>query len=613
MIRVFIIFLLSVAWAFAQDIEPVVPVTADTLLADGKKLEEQGDLQGAAKKYQAAATLRTDSMELHLRLADVWNRFLPTATREQEQADLIRAIREQFALAAKSPEADWTVYQLWAQFLVERVLSGTTKPDERLLLFEEARGLFDSAITHAKDDETRAVPRLQQALFSVSFCPEIPDTERQGKLYREALGLFEQVRKDQPNLMTPYVEDNVSVAMLHDGRLTGDHAKAHAATERMRASVENAPGNVMKRYNLACAYATLGEAEAAYGQLARCLRDDTTKAVVHAVKTDAEWKELRALPKFQTLVAGYDPAVDQIYNQGRDFQSAAERAAGVAVIIENYRQAITAYTQATGYRPDFYRAWCDLAACNQRLAGLTGDREERMKFVRAAHDAFQHAATSTGADWPIYQMWGRFLMRDAASAMPNAAEQLKVLQQAQTLLQKALDIVKFTSERGRVQLDLASCVLQIGRQVTADRERMRWMTQGVDLLQEAMKSDEIANSSTPYMLWGVAQMEIGRMQNNRLVLRQAVERLQLAAEKSGGESEVYYNLACAYSLLNQSDESIRQLRLCIERDRSGRYATLAQTDRDLDNIRNAPEFAAALNLKPTGGALTPAPAKISDY
>ena len=58
-------------------------------------------------------------------------------------------------------------------------------------------------------------------------------------------------------------------------------------------------------------------------------------------------------------------------------------------------------------------------------------------------------------------------------------------------------------------------------------------------------------------------------------------------------SDVYYNLACLYSLYNKKDEAFANLRLAIENGFSDKK--WIQSDFDLDNIRNTKEFDNLLN------------------
>ncbi len=608
-----IVMLVAVGTSSAVAFDPIVAVSPESLLAEGRVLEERGQWAGALEKYRAAAQMRPELVEPHLRQIMAQRRLLAQAQRESEQAALVTAIRERFAAAAKCGDADWRVYSHWASFLSEVAVPRATGANERRLVFEEALGLTDTAVMQAPAGSDLARAQVQRATLLTVFAPEVADEGRQLALYEEACELFDAATQTDPVGSGQQVSDSRAVAMLHHGRLSGDRDRKNAALALFRESVAKAPADVVRRYNLACAYAALGEGDGAYQELARCLREDKGALVFGAVTKDAEWARLRTEERFQKLLAKHDPAVDAAYQRGWEFQAAADRVAGPQLVAENLQQAIQSYRTVTAARADHFRAWWNLATCYQRLGGLPVAPAERVQLVHSGLEAYQQASRLPEVDWAFLLAWGKFVARDVVGLAASTGEQDKCLLEARRIFEEALQRAKFTGDRARVQLDLAATEIRLGRLATTDREQLKWFDKAVERLQQVVKSDDMASAATPYGLWGLAQLEQGRIQRNRLLLRQAVERLQTAAERAPTDPEIRYNLACTYALLMQTDQAFQQLRICLENDPGRQFAKIALTDRDFDNIRNLPAFAEVVKVRPTGGGLVPAPARISGY
>lgn len=610
------LLLLAAVVGRAVALDPVAPLAAEGLVAAGQRLEEQGEWASAAEQYRAAVRIRPDYLAGYLRLVAALKQMLPQAAREAEQAALAQQIREAYAAAAKCPDATWRVYSEWAAFLVEVVVPRAATAMERQLVFEEALLLTDSAMLQGPQGADLARTQLQRAMLLVVMAPEIADGERQLRMYAEANELFEAVAKTTPEVAPARWRDNWAVALLHYGRLNRDRGKKEMALEWMRSAVAETPTDVVRRYNLACGYASVGEDDAAYAELAKSLEGDRSGRVFEAVTKDAEWARWRTAERFQKLLARHDPAVDAAYARGRDLQVAVDRMGNNQAIAKNLRQAIAAYRTVVAARPDFHPAWWNLAVCCHRLGALTDSVEDRRSWWQSAREAYREAANAPRAGAATWQAWGRFETREMGVLVAgNSAAQEQVLREGREILEEALRRTDTAGDRARVQLDLAAAEVRLGRLAPGTQDRLRWFEQAVARLHEVVKRDELAATATPYALWGLAQLETGRIQRNRLVLRGAVERFLTAIERAPTDPEIRYNLACTYALLAQADEALRHLQICLENDPNRRFVTVAQADRDFDNIRNLPAFAELLRST-TGAEVVmpgPAPARISDY
>jgi len=77
----------------------------------------------------------------------------------------------------------------------------------------------------------------------------------------------------------------------------------------------------------------------------------------------------------------------------------------------------------------------------------------------------------------------------------------------------------------------------------------------------------------------------------------AIEDLSRCVELNPQDAGAYYNRACAWALQGQTESALRDLRQAFDLDKaqgSTRLVTLAQTDSDLDSLRELPAFQALL-------------------
>ena len=75
-------------------------------------------------------------------------------------------------------------------------------------------------------------------------------------------------------------------------------------------------------------------------------------------------------------------------------------------------------------------------------------------------------------------------------------------------------------------------------------------------------------------------------------LERAIAEYNNAIELDPGLASAYYNLACAYAMIEDSDAAINWLDKAIEMEES--FRDLAKNDADFDSIRHLPSFQSML-------------------
>ena len=68
------------------------------------------------------------------------------------------------------------------------------------------------------------------------------------------------------------------------------------------------------------------------------------------------------------------------------------------------------------------------------------------------------------------------------------------------------------------------------------------------------------------------------------------EKVYLELIENSKDSRDYYNLACCYSLKNNSEKALNMLKTCLKYDQGNRFKGLAQKDKDFNNVRELPAF-----------------------
>jgi len=564
--------------------------TPESLVAEGVTLEAT-DPAAAIAKYQAALELNPVYFPAHVRWLTSLQRLTQQASNSDERNRLVQTLSERFTAASRCTEADWRFFVQWATVEAER--AGTVPATERTAVLVKMAELAGGAVVLAPAGEAQDAARLQQAALLIAKVSDLGSEDLQRQFYQQAAQSFAAVPLAKLNQAA---QEAWAVALLHGGRLAGDRKQQLDAVKRFETLLAADPDNVLRQYNLACGYAVLGATTNALATLRPALANDKSGAVLRAIKHDVEWRELRDTPEFQRLLQATDPAADKFLAEGAARQMAAERTSATQQAAQHYLAALEQYEKALQLRPEFVTARWKMAVCYERLAALTEPGEARLRFLQSAHQQYAVAAAGRDVDWKLYHQWASFLMRDVATAFTVAADQRLMLEQSRSAFGEALQRVKFSADQAQIQTDLGWCLVRLA-QVTTDGKRQQALNnEATQHFAAAIKVPQFANTARPYAGWGLAQLEMARSQHNRLLVRQAVERLQTAAEKDPSDADVQFHLSRAYALLRQRADALRHLRQSVALAPAGTYAKQAQASPEWEAYGADPEFQEILNV-----------------
>ena len=292
-----------------------------------------------------------------------------------------------------------------------------------------------------------------------------------------------------------------------------------------------------------------------------------------------------------------------LFRTGWDSQRQAEAVAPKPECLPLFERAISNYTAAAAVKPNAFPVEFNWARCLQQLAFINPDAARRRTLARLAYDRFRIAATCDEADWRAYASWGQMLNSQPELFATSPAKTYPVLLEAKEKIEKALELARYSGEIAMIERDLGLCLIQLGQVATEPGKRREFYTQAIRKLEAVTaKSPAVANARL-YGMWGVAQVQLSKLENDRMLLRRSIERFQTSLEMDPSNGETRYNLVCAYALLEQPEPALRHLRLCLANDPNRTFYNAAAADPDLDSLRRTPEFNQLLGSMPTSSSV----------
>jgi tetratricopeptide (TPR) repeat protein len=285
------------------------------------------------------------------------------------------------------------------------------------------------------------------------------------------------------------------------------------------------------------------------------------------------------------------PNPNRFVDTGMAYQKWAQEAKTPAEAVENLQKAIELYAQAVKTQPDLYRAQAMWARCLHQLAARVSDPHQRRTLAEAARSRFAQAARCPGVEWTLYHEWGKLLSYEVENLSPDPKQRHLLLAEAKQVFEKALEMTRFSGERATVERDLGMCLLLLAQDSLNPTQQRTLYEQAIAKFESATRVESQSRTPRIYGVWGVALLRLGKLNGDRMMIRQGIERLQTSLEKDPDNVEMRYNLACAYALLDQPENAMRHLRLCLDKDDDRRtYFNAASQDPDLNSLRRTTEY-----------------------
>jgi len=272
-----------------------------------------------------------------------------------------------------------------------------------------------------------------------------------------------------------------------------------------------------------------------------------------------------------------------VLKEANDIKSADER-------IARYRDALAQFDAAVAERKDFYFAHASAAHCLMQITALTTNAPAHQELFAQAIRRCETASQCPGVETRLFGSWASFLITESGR-LPDAAKRRAMIEQAVKILENGQRLADTRVERLRLEYQFGRAKFFLA-QVSDNRPERRALYESArDHFQAASEIDSIAKLPALYSAWGLDLLELSRLCNDPMLLRQAIERLQTSLEKDPSNVTVRYNIVCAYALMGQTENAMRHLQFCLDHDDAKRtYFNAAQQDPDLDSLRATPEY-----------------------
>lgn len=285
------------------------------------------------------------------------------------------------------------------------------------------------------------------------------------------------------------------------------------------------------------------------------------------------------------------PNSDEEFNLGLTFQKETREVSAPAEKTVLLERAVVHLRAAVAVRHDFYRAHVVCGSSLLELAQMSGNSRQQLTWAKAAEEEFAMATHCSNADWVVYHAWGSLLLYEVQAGLKSTGEQPETLREARDRFRAALKLVAYSGDRARIEIGSAQCDYLLAQRSRDPIECRTLYQQVASDLDAATRGSARAKTAEMYSLWGAAFLQLGKLNNDPMLLRQGIERLLTGLETSDGkDAQTNYNLACAYALLGQPDAGLRHLHTCLANDPQRIFYKIAANDQDLNGLRSTPEF-----------------------
>ncbi|MCG3150171.1 MAG: hypothetical protein PCFJNLEI_03650 [Verrucomicrobiae bacterium] len=541
-------------------------------------------LIAAQREFTDALTFDPEHYRARGLLAQTLFGLSRETTDDRQALEFARVAQPEFATAAAHPSADWRILNSWGRFLTYNALRFGATATNRCAQLTEARQLFDRAQTLVRTDFDKSTIALTRAecLWEISQCTDSLATLQTA--LAACLDDLAVADKFQPAYVTGPQQLIWGRALLATGRATTNRTQLTAAVARLEESLLYPGDTVGVHYELARAHGLLGQATNALEHLrvaftSPALREQATREPdLAALITQPEFVALIQAQPTGALAARLSEAEHEIARADEASTTPAARphryraADLLAQIISNY---------PTAYRPQLLHA--------QTLAALarTADAPaESQRWWDAANQRCQKLTQLPEADAQPYLVWGALWQLAATERLADPAQQLEAYRQAAEKFELALKRVTLSGEKFRGQRELALALAEYGVRA-AEKNALQKADR---LFGEITRVTAGQREGRLYRAWGATLTGLGRLEKDRLVYRQAIEKLLKALEIDAQDTASRYQLAVAYSLIDQPQQSLRHLETCLTGEGAESYRRRAAADPDLHQLRRYPEF-----------------------
>jgi len=290
---------------------------------------------------------------------------------------------------------------------------------------------------------------------------------------------------------------------------------------------------------------------------------------------------------------------DKSYEAAWNYLKQADATKSPDESASNLLRAIAQCDVAARITSSSFRPQALAAHCYSQLARLERVPERHRDLVQKARERFGRAANCPDVEPACLREWAEMLMAECDEP-ENATQRRQLLDETRKVCELGLKLPGFTGERARLRRSLGTCLVLLAQSDTDDAAKRGIYQEAIHQFAFVGEVESVAGTPRLYTHWGVALLEYGKLTNDHQVLWQAAERLLTALENDPHNLEARYNLVCAYALMNEPDNAMRNLRICLENDDTSRtYYQTAARDPDLNSLRHTSAYNEVFGEKPS--------------
>jgi tetratricopeptide (TPR) repeat protein len=540
------------------------------------------------RHYRARALLAQTAFGLAQELPDA-------AERRQAAA----VARKEFAEAAQLEPEDWRIYNSWGRCLLFLANDKAAAPE----LLAEAKPLFEKArdLARWKSDNAIVNNLYGQCLYQLAeLTPAGPDQRR---YLEDCLAAYRTAMSELPVSTDPQAWRTLGFARLDLAQLTQNPALARDAGLALREALALDPAGVDLHFALARAAALLDEPEPALRYLRVCFESDTGTNWVERAAADPAFARLRERADVRDLLTTARHATQAAphLQAGATLLARAGETGNLQHRRELLEQAADQFQRVARLQPAAalpYRLWGE---CLANLAQTADTPAAGRNWIRVAGERFAVAARLQ-PEPATYLAWGQALAYAAQHLDESPAQRAESLRNATAKLEEGLQLAGTAETRRAFDRELAGVLVLRAQGAEPLADRRNFAERAVTLCAALAPAKPSAEVRFLYQNWGLALLVAGQLNQDRLQLRQAVEKLTAALPFDPANAELHYRLATAYALLDSKPQALRHLRECLTGASGDAYRRRAADDRDLDALRSLPECNELIGGRPAAGA-----------
>lgn len=510
----------------------------------------------------------------------------------QQHLHYLELAFERFAVAAKCPSVDWDTYGPWVATLIDGVAFLDGNGAQRRLILLEARKACEAGLRVAAFASKRAQLKFYDGAAAQLLAESSTEPAEKREYFKQAIARMKEAAEEETFGGKSAFQAKWGECLVQLGKLTEDRSLLQQAAEHYQIALRLEPGSASINFNLGCVHALLNQPVESIRCLRRTRDLDPSENRRKEIEQNADLNSLRSRPSFKNLLEEQSTRRDaeKLFRAGLAFQKVAEKAKDQDEAFSNLEQAIDQYRLTIKAWPDHAGAQVMWAVCLVQEAADSAAEAQRRVLLQSARDHYAAAMQSPDMYWEMHLTWGAALDGLASRLATNPAERFALLKEAGEAFATARDLAPSSEDAARIDRRLAVCLFVAANLTTDEAETLALLQKVVDRFDAAAKSKTVQPTIQDHELWGTGLAQLGKLKNDRDLLRVALVHFKTVADQDPESVSVKYNLACTYALLGKKDEALDYLRQCIASDREKKYRKKAPTDPDLKALRYMPEF-----------------------